>query len=198
MSGLSKGLPMVMALARSAKRLTKASWILSSMMIREPAQHTSPWLKKMPIMAHSTAASRSTSAKMMLGDLPPSSKPIFLMLLAAQRMMLCPTAVEPVRVIISMPGWEARASPTDPPGPRIRLAAPLGTPASSRISNIFTLDITALEAGLKMMLLPAARAGAIFQDPMTKGKFHALMRATTPTGSWMVKECILPKPSLTS
>ena len=38
----------------------------------------------------------------------------------------------------------------------------------------------------------------IFQDPMTKGKFHALMRATTPTGSWMVKECILPKPSLTS
>ena len=38
----------------------------------------------------------------------------------------------------------------------------------------------------------------IFQDPMTKGKFQALISATTPTGSWMVKECILPKPSLTS
>ena len=38
----------------------------------------------------------------------------------------------------------------------------------------------------------------IFQEPMTKGKFQALMRATTPTGSWMVKECILPKPSFTS
>ena len=58
--------------------------------------------------------------------------------------------------------------------------------------------MTALEAGLKMMLLPAARAGAIFQEPITKGKFQALMRATTPTGSWMVKECILPKPSFTS
>ena len=169
MSGLFRGLPRVMALVRSTRRRRKVSLKLSSMRIRDPAEQTSPWLKKIPIMAHSTAPSRSASAKMMLGDFPPSSRPIFLTFAAAQRIMSCPTAVDPVKVTMLMPGWAAMALPTEPPGPRIRLTEPLGMPAFSKISNIFTVDKTQLELGLKITLFPAASAGASFQAPMRKG-----------------------------
>ena len=63
----------------------------------------------------------------------------------------------------------AMALPTEPPGPRIRLTEPLGMPAFSKISNIFTVDKTQLELGLKITLFPAASAGASFQAPMRKG-----------------------------
>ena len=42
-------------------------------------------------------------------------------------------------------------------------------PAFSKISNIFTVDKTQLELGLKITLFPAASAGASFQAPMRKG-----------------------------
>ena len=45
--------------------------------MRLPAEQTSPWLKKTPNSAPSTAASKSASAKKMFGDLPPSSSEIF-------------------------------------------------------------------------------------------------------------------------
>ena len=38
-----------------------------------PAQHTSPWLKKMPLTTPSMAWSMGASSKMMLAALPPSS-----------------------------------------------------------------------------------------------------------------------------
>ena len=41
--------------------------------MRLPAEQTSPWLMKTPNSAPSMAASKSASAKKMLGDLPPSS-----------------------------------------------------------------------------------------------------------------------------
>ena len=40
---------------------------------REPAQHTWPWLKKIPLTIPSTAWSIAASSKTMLADLPPSS-----------------------------------------------------------------------------------------------------------------------------
>jgi hypothetical protein len=40
--------------------------------------------------------------------------------------------------------------------------------------------------GLSTTPLPAARAGATFQEAMASGKFHGVIRPTTPTGSWKV------------
>jgi hypothetical protein len=37
------------------------------------------------------------------------------------------------------------------------------------------------------MVLPAARAGAIFQLAMVRGKFHGTIRPTTPSGSRKVR-----------
>ena len=143
--------------------------MLFSMMIREPAAQTSPWFKKMPIMAHSTAPSRSASAKITLGDLPPSSRPIFLMFPAAARMMLCPTSVLPVKVIISTSSLSARVLPTTEPGPSTRFAQPFGRPTFSKISKRCTLESTQLELGLNTTLFPAARAGASFHTPISSG-----------------------------
>ena len=54
------------------------------------------------------AASKSASAKTMLGLLPPSSRPTFFTLSAALRMMCLPTSTEPVKATMSTSGWPAR------------------------------------------------------------------------------------------
>ena len=38
-------------------------------------------------------------------------------------------------------------------------------------------------AGLSTTVLPAASAGATFQEAIVSGKFHGVMSATTPSGS---------------
>ena len=39
-----------------------------------------------------------------------------------------------------------------------------------------------VEAGLRTTVLPAARAGAIFQASIRSGKFHGMICAATPSG----------------
>jgi hypothetical protein len=57
--------------------------------------------KKIPNADHETAWSISASAKMMLGDLPPSSRVTFLRLEAAAFFMIArPTMVEPVKATL--------------------------------------------------------------------------------------------------
>ncbi len=73
-------------------------------MRREPAQQTWPELAKAPNSAPCRAASKSASAKTMLGLLPPSSRPTFFTVPAAWRMMCTPTSSEPVRVTMSTSG----------------------------------------------------------------------------------------------
>jgi len=68
---------------------------------------TWPWLNQMASThAPSTALSRSASSKTMKGDLPPSSSR---QLLAGAGGRLAdgggPTSVEPVKAILSTPGW---------------------------------------------------------------------------------------------
>ncbi len=72
--------------------------------MRLPAEQTSPWLKKTPKSAPSTAASKSASAKKMFGDLPPSSSEIFFSVSAAPRMIVLPTSTLPVNAILSTSG----------------------------------------------------------------------------------------------
>ena len=40
--------------------------------------------------------------------------------------------------------------------------------------------------------LPASSAGKIFHDGMATGKFHGVMRPTTPTGWRVVQQSLLP------
>ena len=78
---------------------------------RVPAQQTCPWLNQMASTSPSTALSRSASSKTMKGLLPPSSSESFLPVPAVASRMLRPTAVEPVKAILSTP---ARATSTAP------------------------------------------------------------------------------------
>eukprot|EP00736_Rhodelphis_marinus_P004542 Rmarinus@m.27551 len=74
------GSPTTRFLANSTTRFTTSSYTLSSTNTREPAQQTCPWFQKIPLYAWPTASSKLASAKMMFGDLPPSSNVTFLRL----------------------------------------------------------------------------------------------------------------------
>ena len=54
---------------------------------------------------------------MMLGDLPPSSWATRLTVSAAVLATMMPARVEPVKDIMSMPGWAAMTWPTEGPSP---------------------------------------------------------------------------------
>ena len=82
--------------------------------MRLPAEQTSPWLKKTPNSAPSTAASKSASAKKMFGDLPPSSSEIFFSVSAAARMIVLPTSALPVNAILSTSACSTIAAPVSP------------------------------------------------------------------------------------
>src|SRR3954454_20771852 len=62
----------------------------------------------------------------MLGDLPPNSSVVFLIVEEASCMIRRPTTVEPVNDTLSTSGLEASSSPTDAPPPVITLTTPLG------------------------------------------------------------------------
>jgi hypothetical protein len=63
------------------------------------------------------------------------------------------------------------------------LITPSGSPHSSKSSPIFRAVKGVYSAGFKIMVHPAAKAGAILKDAVKRGKFQGIMAATTPTGS---------------
>ncbi len=64
------------------------------------------------------------------------------------------------------------------------LSTPAGTPASSA-SLTKASDVSGVSsAGLQITVHPAASAGAILRAIIAAGKFHGVMAATTPTGSF--------------
>ena len=97
-------------------------------------------------------------------------------------MMTLPTSVEPVKAILAVVGC-AMSAPPVAPGPVTTLTTPAGSPASWKISASFTAVIEVFDAGLMTTQLPAARAGAIFHDSMSSGKFHGITCPTTPSGT---------------
>ena len=128
----------------------------------------------------------STSAKMMFGDLPPSSRPTRLIVAAAARMISRPVAVSPVKLILATSGCAASAAPIEAPGPGTTLSTPGGRPASSPSSPRRSAVSGVRLAGLSTTVLPQASAGASFHVAMTIGKFHGTIRPTTPSGSCSV------------
>src|ERR671916_485730 len=94
-----------------------------------------------------------------------------------------PTGVEPVNEMALTLESVTRASPTVPPEPVTMLTTPSGRPASARARTRAAAFSEASVAGLITTVLPQSRAGAIFQVGIARGKFHGVIRATTPSGS---------------
>ncbi len=94
-----------------------------------------------------------------------------------------PISVEPVKASLSTPGLVASSRPTSVPWPVIMLRTPGGTPASKAIFPYSRAVRGVYIAGLRTIVLPAARAGATFHTAMSSGKFHGRIPAHTPLGS---------------
>ena len=74
------------------------------------------------------------------------------------------------------------ASPVTEPLPTTIFRTPAGKPASSNISIIRAAVPGVNSAGLKTTVLPATNAGAAFQTGIAHGKFHGVIKPTTPNG----------------
>ena len=121
----------------------------------------------------------------MLGDLPPSSSVTRLSARPAFAPISRPTAVEPVKAILSTSGWSTSAAPVSP-SPVITFSTPSGMPASSASSPSRSAVSGVCSAGFSTIVQPAASAGATFQAAIRSGKFHGMICPATPTGSLRV------------
>ena len=95
--------------------------------------------------------------------------------------MARPTSVEPVNATLSTPGCSTSSRPVSP-APVMMLTTPGGRSACWQISANSSAVSGVVSAGLSTTVLPAARAGAIFQASMSSGKFHGITCAATPIG----------------
>src|SRR4029079_10716689 len=93
----------------------------------------------------------------------------------------------PVKATFPIPGWAAIEAPAVPPGPVTTFSTPAGMPAS-RASSPSRMAVSGVyDAGLRIAVLPAARAGATFHEAISIGKFHGTISPTTPIGSRSVR-----------
>lgn len=151
--------------------------------IRVRAQQSWPVLSRKAMGAAAAAASRSASAKTMLGLLPPSSR-VTLFTRSAHLAMIClPTRVEPVNTIFATPGCSTSASPVTSPRPGSTWKRCSGIPASRASSARRSAVSGVVSAGLRMTALPAASAGARPHAAIGMGKFHGAITPMTPRGS---------------
>ena len=141
-----------------------------------------PLAAKIPARSPLVTASGSASAKMIWGDLPPSSSTVGVRLSAAARATCLAVAPPPVKVILSMPGWAVMAAPTSAP-PVTTLMTPGGNPASAVRSASISAVTGVISEGFMIAVHPAASSGASFQVSRASGEFHGMMAPTTPTGS---------------
>ena len=93
-----------------------------------------------------------------------------------------PTSVEPVKEITRILGFFSIGSPTSRPPPVTTFHTPFGSPASSSASASMITDSGVSDAGLMTTVLPVISAAIDFQAGIAIGKFHGVMRPTTPSG----------------
>ena len=120
----------------------------------------------MPAIVSSTE-DRSTSSKTTTGALPPSSRWTFLSVLAACSAIHLPVSTEPVSETMSTSSCSTSAAPGSLP-PATTLSTPLGR-NSAAISASRIVLTGVVGAGLRTIVLPAARAGAIFHTAIING-----------------------------
>jgi hypothetical protein len=93
-----------------------------------------------------------------------------------------PTAVEPVKLIMSTCGDVTSASPTSGFEPTMQFTTPGGNPTSSTTCISSMIARGSCGAGFITTVLPVASAGPILPAMFTSGKLYGEMHATTPTG----------------
>ena len=189
---LSSGSPTRSVDIRRLSRSSTSSATDSCTSSREPAQHTWPWLKKMPLTMPSTAWSTGASSKTMLAALPPSSRVTFLSVPATVLAISRPTSVEPVNATLSTSSCATSARPVSP-APVTMLTTPGGRSACWQISANSSAVSGVVSAGLSTTVLPQASAGAIFHASISSGKFQGMTWPATPSGCGSA-----PKPACSS
>ena len=117
----------------------------------------------MPWAARATSASSKTTT----GAFPPSSRWTRLSPAAAARATWMPARTDPVIDTICGMSWLTSAWPV-PASPQTTLSTPGGRCAAA-ISASMSVDIGVVSEGLSTTVLPAARAGAIFQIAIISG-----------------------------
>ena len=177
------GSPTTIAVTERSSAAMNSSIAARSTRIRDRAQQSWPALPNIPAGAAAAAASRSASAKITFADLPPSSSVTRLIVCAAAAAIRRPTSVEPVNATLATSGCSTRRLPATEPGPATTLSTPSGSPASRAMRSSSSAVSGVSSAGLRTTVLPAASAGATFHDAITSGKFHGVIRPTTPSGS---------------
>src|SRR5882724_2809461 len=179
----ARGSP-ALVLSATLLAIAATSFIFESgTIIRDGALHDWPELTNICATPPVTALFRSAPSRMTFGDLPPNSWLTRLTVGAARLATSTPARVEPVNEIMSISGCSLIAAPTSGPRPLIRLNTPFGTPASWRISARIKADDGVNSDGFRIMVQPAASAGATLQAIWFSGQFHGVIMPTTPTGS---------------
>ena len=97
-------------------------------------------------------------------------------------MISLPVVVSPVKAILAMRRDEAKGFPASRPNPLTMFKTP-GGKRSPMMSMSTMMLIGVCSAGFRTMVLPAARAGAIFHTAIKMGKFQGMICPTTPRGS---------------
>ena len=137
-----------------------------------------------------TAFSRSASSKMMMGLLPPSSSDTrFRFDLAAISMIFRPTSVLPVNATLPTFGCSTIAWPATGPYPGSTLSTPGGIPACFASSASLRALRGVSSDGLRIIQLPVARHGAIFQQAlhtMNLKSGHSASEVLARTLTWKV------------
>ncbi len=146
------------------------------------AEQIWPLLAKAPPKIPSATTAGSASSRMMAGSLPPSSRVTRFRSGAAAAATFFPVAMDPVKLIFRGTGWLVIQAPRSSP-PLTTFRTPGGR-TDRRSSPVLRVDSGVNGDGFRTMVLPASRAGAIFQKARFTGKFHGVMAATTPRGRW--------------
>ena len=156
-----------------------------------------PLLDRLAERTPAATVAGSASSRMMAADLPPSSRLTLVRLAAHAAATALPTAVDPVKETLSIPGWLTRCAPTVW-SPGSTDTTPGGSPTSS---NSFTRNSASNEvsgAGFTMTAQPASSAGTSLAMVRNCGMFHGTIAATTPTGSLRTWISAPKKPDRTS
>ena len=106
---------------------------------------------------------------------------------APSRISQRPTSVDPVKLILATFGLWLNSVPMSLALPVTTWKTPAGIPARSASTPRERAESGVCEAGLTMMVHPAARAGPAFLVIMPFGKFQGVIAAQTPTGCFMTR-----------
>src|SRR5947209_13660632 len=137
------------------------------------AEQICPLLAKAYRYTRSATSAASTSSSRMAGSLPPSSRVVRFRSGAAAAATFLPVATDPVKLILRGTGCDVIHDPSESP-PLITLNTPGGK--TSRSSSPIIKVVNGVKGeGFRTKVLPASRAGAIFQEAKVTGKFHGVM-----------------------